>query len=133
MFSKFIKIFILFSFIFLFSLFTISQTPTFANNNNDDAYGLKEAAEKVDAYKVGGEEDNFLIEKIGSLVGVVLSFVGVIFLIIIIYAGINWMTAGGNETKVTKSKNLLINASIGLIIVLAAYAITVFIGNFLNN
>lgn len=130
MFSKFIKIFSLLSFAFLFSLLTLYQAPVFADNDNN--YGLEEAAEEVGAYNTD-IEDNFLVGKIGSLVGAALSFVGVIFLIIIIYAGINWMTAGGNETKVTKSKNLLINASIGLIIVLAAYAITMFIGDFLIN
>jgi hypothetical protein len=45
-----------------------------------------------------------------------------------IYAGILWMTAQGNEQQVSKAKNLLINATIGLIITLAAYAITSFIG-----
>jgi hypothetical protein len=45
-----------------------------------------------------------------------------------IYAGILWMTAEGNDQQVAKAKSLLINSIIGIIIVFAAYAITSFIG-----
>ena len=63
------------------------------------------------------------------LLGLILSFVGVLFLALIIFAGVSWMTAGGNDQKIEKAKNLIINAAIGLLIVLAAYAITSFIGS----
>jgi hypothetical protein len=46
-----------------------------------------------------------------------------------IYAGILWMTAQGNDQQVTKAKTLMINSVIGIIIVFAAYAITAFVGN----
>jgi hypothetical protein len=45
-----------------------------------------------------------------------------------IYAGISWMTANGNEQTVTTAKQMIVNASIGLVIVFAAYAITSFLG-----
>ncbi len=94
-----------------------------------DPYGLDDSAQKVGAFKtqIGGSSD-FLNTKIGSIIEIVLSFIGVIFLLLMIYAGINWMTSSGNEEKVKKSKELITNAIIGLIIVLAAYAITAFIG-----
>ena len=71
----------------------------------------------------------FLSQKSGQIVGAILGFIGVIFLILMIYAGFSWMTASGNESQVDKAKNLITAAIIGLIIVLAAYAITAFIGN----
>jgi hypothetical protein len=40
-----------------------------------------------------------------------------------------WMTAQGNAGQVDKAKDLLINAIIGLVIVSAAYSITLFVGN----
>ena len=43
------------------------------------------------------------------------------------------MLARGNDQEVTKAKNLLTDSIIGLIIVFAAYAITVFIGNFVSS
>lgn len=96
----------------------------------EDDYGLKDSASKVDAFEnqIKDYNEKFLNTRIGSVIGIVLSFVGVIFLLLMIYAGISWMTASGNQEKVTKAKDLIINAIIGLIIVLAAYAITSFIG-----
>lgn len=64
---------------------------------------------------------------IGTIIGYALSFIGIIFLLLMIYGGILWMTSYGNEQKVTKAKDLIIGAVIGLVIVLAAYAITNFI------
>ena len=63
----------------------------------------------------------------------VLGLLGVIFLVLIIYAGFLWMTAGGNEDQVGKAKGLLINAIIGVIIIVAAYAISYFVLHALIN
>ncbi|MFH1789897.1 MAG: hypothetical protein ABH832_02405 [bacterium] len=57
---------------------------------------------------------------------VILSTLGVIFFVLTIYAGFLWMTAGGNEEQIEKSKKLLKRAVIGLIIILSAYSITWF-------
>ncbi len=49
-------------------------------------------------------------------------------MILVIYAGILWMTARGNEQQVERAKTLLVQSIIGLVIVFSAYAITRFIG-----
>lgn len=58
---------------------------------------------------------------------IVLSLIGVIFIILIIYSGFSWMTAGGSDEKVTKSKTVLKNSTLGLIIILGAYSISFFV------
>ncbi|PKL72443.1 hypothetical protein CVV26_01600 [Candidatus Kuenenbacteria bacterium HGW-Kuenenbacteria-1] len=58
-----------------------------------------------------------------SVVKVVLGFLGIVAVIMIIIGGFIWMTAGGNEEKSKKAKEFLVNAVIGLIIVLVAYTI----------
>lgn len=95
--------------------------------------GLKDTANQVDAFKNQNPSETFIQTTAGKLIGVVLSFVGVLFLILMIYAGITWMTAAGNDQQVTKAKSLLINSIIGLIIIFAAYAITAFVGNFVST
>ncbi len=70
-------------------------------------------------------------EIIGKVVGAGLAFIGVLFFILMIYGGLIWMMARGNEQDVTKAKELIQAAVIGLIIVLAAYAITAYIGDVL--
>jgi preprotein translocase subunit SecG len=59
----------------------------------------------------------------GTIVSTVLGFLGVIFLILILYAGFLWMTAQGNSDNVDKAKKLMQNAIIGLILIIAAYGI----------
>jgi len=61
------------------------------------------------------------------IISAFLGLLGIIFLVLIIYAGYNWMTAGGDEEKVTKAKETLQRAVIGLIIITAAYSITYFV------
>lgn len=64
---------------------------------------------------------------LGYIVSIALSLVGVYFFIMILYAGIVWMTAMGSSEKVGKAKSKMISASIGLVIVLSAYTITRFV------
>jgi hypothetical protein len=66
-------------------------------------------------------------EFIGRAIQVLLSATGLIFLVITIYAGILYMTAAGEEKKVTDAKSMLKNALVGLIIIVAAYALTSYV------
>ena len=61
---------------------------------------------------------------ISLLIQAALGFLGVIFLILTILAGFKWMTSQGNEDEIKKAQGSLKNSIIGLLIVLAAYAIT---------
>jgi hypothetical protein len=121
------KIFCLFFiFAFLLSLF-FSTVPVLA----DSSYGLNET---MNTEGVG----QALIKKTpeivaGTVIGTILSFVGVIFFILIFYGGFRWMMAQGSEQEVETAKKIIIAASIGLVIVLAAYAITAFVGEQLTT
>ena len=64
---------------------------------------------------------------IAYVIEVLLGFLGVIFIILIIYSGFMWMTSAGNEDRIDKAKKIMTSAIIGLAIVLAAYIITHFI------
>ena len=86
--------------------------------------GLKEVGQ---AY--GNEEPRNVRVVVIDIINIVLGFLGIIFLILIIYAGFKWMTAGGNEENVTAAKKLLTNSVIGLIIVLSAYILANFVIN----
>ncbi|MFH1711859.1 MAG: MMCAP2_0565 family pilin-like conjugal transfer protein [Patescibacteria group bacterium] len=68
-----------------------------------------------------------LPQLIGTLISAVLGFLGIILLVIILYAGFLWMTAGGNDEQVKKAKKWMINGIIGLVITLGAYAVSQFV------
>jgi len=64
---------------------------------------------------------------VSNAINILLSFLGVVFLGLMIYAGLSWMLAAGNEQSVDKAKRIIEDAAIGLIVVLAAYAIAYFV------
>lgn len=64
-----------------------------------------------------------LPQLIGRFVGGVLALFGTLALVMFIYAGFTWMTAGGNMEAVKKAKATLIYAVLGLIITMSAYFI----------
>jgi len=62
--------------------------------------------------------------QLGKIIQYLLSFLGVVFVILIIYGGFRWMLARGDDQEVTVAKEIMRDAIIGLVIVLAAYVIT---------
>lgn len=119
-------------FIILGVLIIILLLPcfVFANATLDDGSKSLNPLKKIEY--VGGISGYMSTAKdpiviVASVVTVLLGLLGVIFLILMIYGGFLWMTDRGNEEQVKKAQGLIKSAIIGLIIVVAAYAITVFI------
>jgi len=74
-----------------------------------------------------------LTEMVGRLINIALGFLGIVFLVLMLYAGFLWMTAQGEKAGVEKAKDIIKQAIIGLIVVVAAYAISNFVlGSLLN-
>lgn len=69
-------------------------------------------------------EVNNLIATIINLFSII---VGVIAVIMIVYGGFRYITSGGDTTKVTSSRNTILYAIIGLIIVALAQFIVKFV------
>jgi len=63
----------------------------------------------------------------------VLGLLGLAAVIMIIYGGVIWMTAAGNEERVTKAKKILKYAVIGLVIILLSYVLVNFIFSQINE
>jgi len=65
----------------------------------------------------------------GDVIGRALTFVGVLFFVLMLYGGITWMLARGNEEYSRKAIGTITAAIIGLIIIAGSYAITQFVFN----
>lgn len=70
---------------------------------------------------------------LGKILSLVLGFTGTIFFILVVYAGLMWMTAAGNDERIKTAQGILKAAIIGLVIVLSAYAITQFVGGITSS
>lgn len=75
----------------------------------------------------GDENPKNVMLIIADIIKLLLSFLGIIFLSLIIYGGFLWMTAGGTPDKIVKAKAIIINGVIGMAIILSSYAITSFV------
>jgi uncharacterized membrane protein len=63
-----------------------------------------------------------------NIISAALTFVGVVALFLIIWAGFNMITSGGDPKKVEGAKKIMTYAIIGLVIVLLSFSIIFFIG-----
>jgi hypothetical protein len=66
---------------------------------------------------------------IAKIVRIALGLLGIVALVLILYGGFIWMTAGGNQDRIDQAKKILVNAVIGLVIILSAFAIVSFVIN----
>ncbi|WKZ28797.1 MAG: pilin [Patescibacteria group bacterium] len=86
-------------------------------------FGLDAAAPS----SLKGNKD--LLATIGRLIQTVLSYLGVLFLILMLYSGFLYMTARGDDKKIDTAKKIISGAVTGLIIIAASYALTAFVIN----
>ncbi len=86
-----------------------------------DSFGLQPIANNTDL----GTADIRII--IANIIRAIFGLLGIIALGLILYAGFTIMTSGGSEDKVATGKKILINATIGLAIILSAFSIVQFI------
>lgn len=64
---------------------------------------------------------------VANIIRAALGLLGLVLLVLFLYGGYLYMTSGGNEEQVASAKKILINATIGLGIILSAYAIVLFV------
>ena len=132
MMSKFYKIF------FSLTLGFLSFLPAVHAYNLGDAFLVDDkhvcSGEYRDSLDCVADRANYKAlneatpEQITSnIITALMSVLGLVFLIFMIYAGVTWLLAGGDEKKVEKSKAVIKQSIIGLVIVIAAYAISYFV------
>ncbi|MFH0818770.1 MAG: hypothetical protein V1898_02130 [Patescibacteria group bacterium] len=68
-----------------------------------------------------------IFSTVSRLIYYALSFLGLISLILVLYAGFLWMMARGNQEEITKAKDILKGGFIGMVIILASYGISYFV------
>lgn len=58
-----------------------------------------------------------------AIINALLRVVGVVLLVVYLYGGVMWMTSLGDSARITKAKTLIIDATIGLIVILLSYVV----------
>lgn len=93
------------------------------------ALDYRDETEKISKGLGLGNGDIDIREGASNIVAYLLSFLGLLAVIIILYGGYLWMTSAGNEDQIDKAKETLKSGVIGLIVILSALAIAVFVSS----
>ena len=104
----------------LVSVFALALLPSFVF--------AQSAMERLSDVQASADLPSGTLETtIGLIINTLLSLVGVLLVVYMVYAGYLWMTAGGNDDQINKAKGIIKNSIIGLIIVLLSYGIARFV------
>lgn len=107
-------------------------TMAFAQSTGLDA--IKSGAQKAaGGAGLASSSSPDLMTLIGQLIGAVMGLVGVLLFGYMVYGGFKWMTAAGNDKAVSEAQAIIRNAIIGIVIIVAAYAISSFVIGTLAN
>lgn len=63
----------------------------------------------------------------GNIINIIFSLLGLIFLVLVVYSGIVWMTSRGDDDQIKSARDTLVRSAIGFFIIMAAYALVSFI------
>lgn len=74
-----------------------------------------------------GAASTDLRDQIRSFINIALGFLGTAGAIIVLYGGVLWMTARGNDEQVTKAKSTIVSGVVGIIIILLAWTIVSYV------
>ncbi len=66
---------------------------------------------------------------VARIIRTAMGLLGIVAVVIILWGGFEWMTAGGGEEKVESAKKRIFAGVIGLAIILSAYALATWIIN----
>lgn len=103
-------------------MFGSVATPVFAEGFGGALRGgLDDAAPKE------LQTSNELPDIVAGLISAVLSLLGIVLFAYLLYGGYVYMTAAGDSTQVKKALDIIRSAIIGLIIMAAAYGISLFV------
>lgn len=120
---------------------TFQLTPEDAGNlcGGEDSVGLGPFARflcklpRGDGAEANAKQAFFAFATlISNIIGVFVVVAGLLFLFQFMLGGFKWLTAGGDKAKLETAQQSLLHAVIGLVIVLAAYAIVALFGSILG-
>jgi hypothetical protein len=99
---------------------TMFAVPTMVGAQGSDIFGLSYGEETG----LGQQDPR---QTAARIIRAGLGLLGIVAIVIVLYGGVLWMTAGGETDKVGKARKVLFSGVIGLIIILSAFAIAQFV------
>jgi type IV secretory pathway VirB2 component (pilin) len=111
----------------ILSLFALLVLPTVALAQTPTPFSIEDVGTTIGL----GTAD--LKDTVVNIIQWVLGILALVAVVMIIIGGFQWMTAAGSEERIEKAKKVISSAVIGLIIVLLAWAIVIFVAGTTAN
>jgi len=90
----------------------------------------------ADAYSKGSNTASGALSNlelfVSNIIGFMTAIGSVFFVIYFILGAFEWITSGGDKGKAEKARNRMLNGAIGLVIMVASYAILGLLGSFIG-
>lgn len=100
------------------------------------ALDIGNGLEPVSPYQVGSNDNTGVLRGfetiVSNMIGLVTILAGLFFVMTFFLAAFKWLSGGGDSSKVQKARDEMVQGVLGLIIVIAAYAIIGVIGTILG-
>ncbi len=120
---------------FFITLFLVAPVAVFAQTGNETGStdadtllnGNINGAASAVVQKSNLNTTAGVFDIIGNTINILLGLLGLIALLLTLYSGFQWMTAGGDTKKIDSAKARLKNAVIGMVIILTSFIISNFV------
>jgi hypothetical protein len=108
------------------SILLVAPAFTFAQTADDQLWGGQKdnVSGSLGAIAANAKDPRVIA---GSVINILMGFLGIVAVIIILMGGFKWMTAAGGEDKIDEAKKLLAAGVIGLVIILSAWGLATFV------
>lgn len=113
--------------IFVLSVLFIGNSCLAGFLNTTTKNNIKAQTDNASASSYNAADANTIYSLVQTVINAFLALIGVILLAYLLSAGYKWMTAHGEEEKVNQAKDTIKRAIVGTIIVVGAYAISIFV------
>lgn len=115
-----------------FSLFGIPLAVGLTPAEKGEVFDIKNlrAGDKPDEHEMSyfsGDKGTPVAKFIIQIVDFLSRIIGTVAILMIIIGGLIWITGGGNENQVSKGKDTIVYAIIGLVVAFSAYILTAFV------
>jgi len=121
----FVRFGVLMSIVALECSFSLSASPVYAQTLSKDIISQVDSAGGNAGYATSSTSTPMVF--FASFISVMLSIIGMLFFVLLIYAGYVRLTAHGEEDRLKESTKTMVAALLGLTIVLLSYSITKFV------
>lgn len=113
--------------VFLMILISVFYVLPCSANLSEDVNKKLDPFASQSGIKNENNADITVSQYIGKIVTAVLSFVGVIFFVLVLWGGFLWMTAHGKSDQVDQATTIIIQATVGIAVIMCAYVITLLV------